>query len=164
MPSPATAVKHLLIALFSISALAQTPEKIRITLMRAGNLGGEPSYRFTIDGHGNLEYEGIMGVFVRGRRAAHLSKQTMTKLAASFQDAHFWEFDESYLSAATDQPSCVLEFQQGIKSKRITDYGGQMDRRAPLRLIALEDEIDRLSGTEKWVYGSWWRRLLHWKF
>ena len=139
-------------------------EAFRPPLMRSGTLGGEPTYRFSIDERGKLEYEGIRNVFVRGRRTARLTKETLEKLVAALEGAHFWEFAESYHSAATDQPTCVLEFQQGTRSKRITDYGGQMDRRAPPRLIALEDEIDRLSGTKKWVHGSGWRRLLHWKF
>src|SRR5690242_7806200 len=94
-----TAAKHVLFALFSFAAFAQTPENIRITLMRSGNLGGEPTYRFSIDGQGKLDYEGFANVFARGHRTAHLSKQTMEKLIAAFEDAGFWEFADRYHSA-----------------------------------------------------------------
>jgi uncharacterized protein DUF6438 len=143
-------------------------ENVVIVLKRGGGMGWGPSYLLSISGDGSVTYKGYAGVFIKGKRTAHISKIAMNQLIEEFRNAHFFELQDAYQSAATDLPGCVTEFQTGTNRKKIVDYGlsstdqDGLRSGAPQALLELEKRIDEIVGSKRWVQGSWLRRLLHW--
>ena len=138
-------------------------KQVTVLLERGDPMGGGPSYRLEISGDGTVRYTGLMNVFVRGKRTGRISEGAFEKLLDEFRSAHFAELHDDYPSPATDQPWCVVTVASGSYAKRISEIGGQMNRVAPENLIRLEDKIDELANSKKWVRGSRLRRLLHWR-
>jgi hypothetical protein len=136
---------------------------ILISLERSASMGDEPTYRLDISGDGRVIYHGSRNVFVRGSRTGHISRVALVALVEEFYRAHFWELNDRYASAATDQPTSVIIMKTGSDAKRVSDYGGQVNRVAPEALIQLENKIDEITNSKKWVKGSRLRRLFHWR-
>lgn len=117
-----------------------------------------------------VQYEGYGGVFTKGKRAGRISENAMNQLIEEFRKARFFELS-NYQSAATDLPVCVTQFKIGETIKEVVDYGLSPSRPdainglssgAPKELLELEDRIDEIANSKKWVKGSLPRRLLHW--
>jgi hypothetical protein len=136
---------------------------ILISLERSASMGDEPTYRLDISGDGRVTYRGSRNVFVRGSRTGHISRAALDALVEEFYRAHFWELNDSYASAATDQPTSVVIMKTGSDAKRVVDCGGQSNSVAPEALIHLENKIDEITNSKKWVKGSRLRKLFYWK-
>jgi uncharacterized protein DUF6438 len=144
--------------------------EVTMSLRRADGMGGGPSYQLVISGDGAVRYEGYANVFIRGKRIGHISRSAVKTLIEEFRNARFFELHD-YESAATDLPGRVTQFQVGATIKRVDDYGlspslpGVPDgfsSGAPKRLIELENRIDEIVNSRRWVKGPLFRRLLHW--
>jgi hypothetical protein len=74
-----------------------------------------PTYGFTIHGNGELEYEGMMGVPVMGRRTGTVSKETVAALLKEFEKANFMSLDNRF---QCDHSNLYVTLSMDGKTKR----------------------------------------------
>jgi len=123
-------------------------EDVTIILERAVCFGACPDYTVTIHGNGTVVYEGRNFVAVQGKQTAHIAEEKVQELVDEFYRAGFFSLRERYEEQVTDLPSQTTSITIDGKTKTVYRYGFE-----PLRLAELEDRIDEIAGTEKWVKG-----------
>lgn len=143
------AVSRLLLLLLTASIAACRPvqaatEKL-VQLERTACMGPCPVDRLTVYTDGRLEYKGEKNAPRQGFYAGQLSVAERQQLAAKFEAAGFFGFQDSYVTAVSDLPTKYLTYWQGSRSKRIRDYAG-----APAALKALEAELITLIKADRW--------------
>lgn len=123
-------------------------QDVTITLERTVCFGACPDYLVTIHGDGTVEYEGRNFVAVQGIQTAHISDESVKRLVDEFYRAGFFSLQDRYEQSVTDLPSQTTSITIDGKTKTVYRYGFE-----PQRLAELEDRIDEVAGTEKWVKG-----------
>lgn len=104
-------------------------------------------------GDGDVEFEGTSGVLVTGHHRGHISEQAVRDLLAAFRRANYFSLKDKYVFPATDAPTYTTSIEfDGIK-KSVRDYVG-LSAGMPEIVPDLEDAIDRIAGTEKWIKGN----------
>lgn len=142
---------------------------LSITLERSACYGSCPDYRVEIKGDGEVVFTSraepvdeaaamhrawnVSGVLVPGRHVSRIDRSALEALVERFRQAHFFGLKDSYQAGVTDNPTYVLTFQTGRHRKRVVDYVGNMVG-MPEAMSALEDEVDRVAGTGRWVKGD----------
>lgn len=143
---------------------AKNSKHFKVTMERSK---GDSVYRLTIHGNGLVEYRGV-----EGRRHARITRAEVNQLLDAFQKANYFSFQDTYdefhqrieigvLADGCSQtrretisyyltdvavPPTVTSLTIGGKTKTVTDMFG-----APSELETLEDQIDELSHSQKWV-------------
>ena len=136
---------------------------LKIKLQRYPCMGTCPCYDVTLYGTGEVIYNG--GYFVKelGERKDEVDLLDLLDLfkyavevgffemQANYEYTPFIFFDENFLVndhpyELTDQPSCEMTIETGKQSKSVLNYLG-----APKRLITLENKIEKLANTKRWV-------------
>ena len=132
---------------------APTPDDISdvvITLERGPCFGACPVYKLTVYGDGRVIYEGIRFVGIEGTRTATISEDKVRQLISEFQAIDYFSLDDEYTHVdATDMPSAITSITIAGKTKTVAHY--HVDFSAPEELTALEDKIDEIVSTERWV-------------
>lgn len=126
---------------------------IRMTLERSTCFGTCPSYRVEVHGDGTVLYEGRGYVAVTGSHRASIPKQTVAELLDGFRYADYYSLQDEYVLPATDLPTYETSIQIDGKLKKVKDYAGEQIG-MPLSVSRLENEIDRLVDTERWIKGN----------
>ena len=127
-------------------------DDIIITLERTICCGRCPVYKLTIFGDGSVVYNGLEFVAVTGRHAANISKDTVKQLIAAFKNSEFFSLNNDYVEfMGTEDPFAITSLTINGKKKRVRHYHG--DYSAPRQLKILEDEIDKLVCSDRWVQG-----------
>ncbi len=121
-------------------------ENVVITMERTVCFGACPAYQVTIHGNGLVEYEGHQFVAVTGKQTAQISQEQVRELVNAFYDARFYNLGDRYEANVSDLPSTTTSITTENGTKSVYRYGF-----GPERLITLEDKIDEIAGTEKWV-------------
>jgi ankyrin repeat protein len=126
---------------------------LRMRLQRTRCYGPCPAYAVEVKGDGSVEFEGTENVLIIGHHHGQITKEAVQKIVAAFRRADYFSLKDSYAAPITDNPSYVtsIEFDQNKKSVR--DYVG-IQVGMPESVRALEDTIDQMTGTEKWVKGN----------
>jgi hypothetical protein len=145
------------LVLFGSIALADSsvPEKGAasppiVSLERTACYGRCPIYKVTVLRDGTVLWEGGRFVKVTGKATAKLPAAAMTDLGKAFARADFFALQDKYESYdVTDHPSAITSFDDGKRKKTIRHYHG--DRSAPKMLDELEERIDEIVGTGKWI-------------
>jgi hypothetical protein len=144
------AASFALVALTSLTtsdAAAQAiPEDFVIKLERTACFGFCPVYRVSIDARGNVTYDGVSFVRVAGRQTDRIPISSVAALLATVDRIRFFELDDKYRQLITDLPTTFVTVTRDGHSKRIEDYFG-----APKSLHDLEQQIDDLAGTARWI-------------
>jgi hypothetical protein len=126
--------------------------KIRkITLKRTPCCGPCPVYKVTVSGTGEVRYFGEAHVARAGTHRWRISRRRLRRLAEAFEKAKYLHLEGDYTGGRlTDAPGCLVsvEYDDG-SSKSIADLHG--DPPAPGALTELEDEIDRITGVERYT-------------
>lgn len=138
------------------------PRQIVITLERTACFGSCPSYRVTITGSGEVEYEGRSLVKIVGIRKGTLEKQEVLKLVDELLRAHFFDAASEYATrdmilsqdgrltlgstVLTDAPNTFLQVRIGKYGKRVRLYDNY-----PQELGAIPDRIDQAVDIEQWI-------------
>lgn len=123
-------------------------EDVTITLERTVCFGVCPDYVVMIHGDGTVEYKGRNFVAVKGIHTAHISEESVQELVHEFYRAGFFSLADRYEQQVTDLPSQTTSITIDGKTKTVYRYGFE-----PQKLAELEDKIDEVAGTEKWVKG-----------
>jgi ankyrin repeat protein len=126
--------------------------KVAITLRRTGCFGSCPSYTVTV-GTDGIIFDGDGFVAASGRHTAQADADEVRKLAEKFVGADFYSMDGKYEASITDNPGYVLSVEIDGRKKEVIDYVGEWVG-MPAVVSELEDEVDSLAQTERWVVGS----------
>jgi hypothetical protein len=127
-----------------------------LTLERTPCFGACPVYRVTVSADGTVHFQGKSFVSHPGSALAQIPKARMDSLIAELDAGGYFRFDERYVpgspacgNAATDLPTVTTSVTLGGRTKRIEHYRGCSA--APLSLSRLEDRIDEVLNTGRWV-------------
>lgn len=123
-------------------------DEVIITLERTVCFGACPDYKVTINGDGTVVFEGRNFVAIEGVQTAKISEEQVQNLVAEFYRAGFFSLRDRYEQQITDLPSQTTSITIDGKSKTIYRYGFE-----PRQLAELENKIDEIAGTEKWIKG-----------
>lgn len=155
-------VRRFLIAMFGAVALtacapveapAETPATMRnveIRLTRGVCFGFCPDYTVTINGEGQVRYEGRRFVNVVGERTATIPREEVARLVARFDEIGFNNLRDSYRAQVSDLPTYTVSFTRNGQTKTVVDYHGPSVG-MPETVRELQAEIDRVAGTAQWV-------------
>jgi hypothetical protein len=142
----------------------------KITLQRSVCYGTCPNYKVTIYRNGRVvfttdtvpavpAFEIAHGVILPGTHEDRISPGTAAALFKWFRQAGFFDLHSSYRVAGLDLPTYVLTVDTGRRHKSVDDYWGQRAG-MPAIVTELENAVDELAGTDRWVRGT--ARLTPW--
>jgi hypothetical protein len=136
-------------------------EDVCIELDRGPCYGSCPSYSVTIEGNGRVTFVGRDYVSEVGRRETQISEDSVRDLLRAFEDARFFELEDSYWQQVTCLSLETITLYVGGRSKRVHNYGLRRrfdlqghelkDWQAQESLFALADAIDAAARTELWI-------------
>ncbi|MFZ2028691.1 MAG: DUF6438 domain-containing protein [Vitreimonas sp.] len=121
-----------------------------ITLTRTVCFGFCPAYTVVISGDGQVTYTGRNFVNVTGEQHATISPEAVQGLLRRFDAAHFESLNDAYRSNVSDLPTYTIVLERNGRSKTVVDYAG-LSAGMPQAVRELQDEIDRVAGTARWV-------------
>jgi hypothetical protein len=119
-----------------------------ITLERTACYGECPVYKLTISGDGNVVYEGERFVKSSGTQKYQISQDKVKELVDEFHRTNYFTLNDSYSDGVTDFPSAITSITVNGTTKTIDDYQGAQ---APKELRELEDKIDEIANSNKWI-------------
>lgn len=144
----------LLATLFIAACASVAPpapaDDVRISLTRTRCFGFCPDYTVTIASDGEVTYEGRGFVAVTGVQHAQIPREDVSRLLARFDAIGFTSLRDEYSARATDLPTYTLSLTRNGRTKSVRDYGGAMAG-MPEAVRALQDEVDRVADTARWV-------------
>jgi len=122
------------------------------TLERTECFGTCPSYVVTIRGDGTVLDEGRRFVEAVGERTATVSADDVRRLVEAIEDIDYFSLDVPTVSApevcgATDAPGYATTIALGDMRRSIA----RCPNFEPNVLSGLEDLIDEVAGTERWI-------------
>ena len=138
------------------------PRDVAITLERTACFGPCPTYKVTIENR-TVVFEGYENVRVKGEAKDQISVETLRALVSEFDKISYFSLRDTYLGPedgcpgeATDMPSANTSFRVNGRRKSVSHYLGCSGSELvftvyPPELANLEDRIDELVGTEKWI-------------
>lgn len=127
-----------------------TGEQVRITLQRGVCFGFCPDYTVTITGEGDVIYVGRRFVNIAGEQRGTIPASDVARLVARFDAIRFESLRDEYRAEVTDLPTYTLTFERNGRRKSVLDYGGAFTG-MPEAVRDLQDEVDRVAGTARWV-------------
>lgn len=129
-----------------------------ITLQRTRCFGTCPSYKLTIYDDGKVEYEGKDYVKRKGKIEGRITKAELEELIREFERIDYLNLADDYTLDSkncpqgwTDNPTAVTSLDWKGKKKAITHYHGCRGSNVLDQLTALEDKIDQVVKTERWI-------------
>jgi hypothetical protein len=154
-------VRRFLIATFGAVALTAcapveapaeppTMSNVEIRLTRGVCYGFCPDYTVTINGEGQVRYEGRRFVNAVGERTATIPREDVARLLARFDEIGFNNLRDAYRAEVSDLPTYTVALTRNGQTKTVVDYGGP-GVGMPESVRALQTEIDRVAGTAQWV-------------
>ena len=123
---------------------------LKITLRRTICLGTCPSYRVEVDGSGAVIFDGDEFVDIPGRHTAHISESSVRALLEAFRRAEYFSAKDSYVSPVIDCPTYITSLAIDGTNKKIVDVMGERAG-MPDAIRALEEKIDDVAGTARWI-------------
>jgi hypothetical protein len=126
---------------------------LKIVLQRGVCFGTCPVYRVEIDGDGTVSYEGDGYVAIVGAHKTHVSEADVRDLFAAFRKAKFFWLLDSYRAPITDFPDYSVAIAFDSYGKAVDDYAGDVVG-MPKDVRDLEEKIDRIAETKRWVAGD----------
>lgn len=150
--------RRFFLALFGAVAITacapvETPAAegpVTITLTRSMCFGFCPAYRVTIEEDGQVTYRGERFVNVVGEGRATIPRADVERLLRRFDEVGFDQLRDEYRAQVTDLPTYTITLERNGRSKTVVDYGG-LSAGMPQAVRDLQDEIDRVADTGRWV-------------
>lgn len=131
-------------------AQSANQEPVEISLTRTVCFGTCPAYTVTLNGAGEVRYEGRAFVNVVGVARAQIPPDEVARLLERFESVGFESLQDRYHAQVTDVPTYTVSLRRGDRTKTVVDYGG-MAVGMPQDMRDLQNEIDRVAGTSQWV-------------
>jgi hypothetical protein len=151
----AFALAVVLTAAQSSIAVQDVPDDFALTLERIGTACSCPTYSVRISAGGEVTYRGTTFVRVTGPVTGRIPAMSVQALLSTIERIGFFEFADEYAfirtadghqTFVTHVPTTVVRVTQNGRTKRIEDHLG-----APESLRELEQQIDDIAGTRRWV-------------
>lgn len=120
-----------------------------ITLERGPCFGRCPEYTVTMYGSGRVEFEGRRYVCAEGHHTAKASPDGVRRLVAQMLAAGYFDLDWTEGPLATNASTVRSSLRHSGQTRQIEHYLG--DAGAPRLLATLEDRIDAVAGTWRWL-------------
>ncbi len=167
--APAKLVSLFLYGSIAVSLLAgcnrlSSPkdlQSVSISLARTDCQAFCPVYSVTIHGNGNIEYQGALGVPVRGHRTAQIPQQKVVALLQEMDKAGFMSFDDKTFSKLSDSGDVIMSVSidgknKTVRSSRIEGSDRPLQdlekfNQAQARFVKLADKIDALVEIDRWT-------------
>lgn len=142
----------VLTACAPVEAPAETPtmSDVEIGLTRGACYGFCPVYTVTINGEGEVRYEGRRFVNAVGERTSTIPREDVARLLARFDEIGFSNLRDAYRAEVSDLPTYTVRLTRDGQTKTVVDYGGT-GAGMPQSVRELQTEIDRVAGTAQWV-------------
>lgn len=132
------------------TAPAYNLSNLVITLQRGACFGTCPIYTVVLRGNGAIEFNGEQFVQAQGLHTDTLALREVQELVHAFHTSGFFSMQDSYSNdRISDLPLTSVTFTDGTITKRTENYYG-----APEALRALEQRIDSVLQTQRWVVGD----------
>lgn len=128
-------------------------KSLKITLRRTTCFGACPNYLVEIFGDGTVVYTGYSLVAVEGEQRGHISQDGVKELVDLFRRADYFSLNDKYYANASDGPTYTTSISFDAHSKTVVDYFGAL-MHMPHTVTDLEEGIDRIAETAKWVKSS----------
>jgi hypothetical protein len=120
-----------------------------ITLERGPCFGRCPEYTVTMYGSGRIEFDGRRYVCEMGHQSARAPTSEVRRLVAQMLAAGYFELDWTAGPLATNASTVTSSLRHAGQTRQIEHYLG--DAGAPRLLKTLEDRIDAVAGTWRWL-------------
>ena len=82
-----------------------------------------PDYTLTVEGNGEVTFEGRYYTAVKGTVSSTISPDKLIEIVNEIHKAGFFNLEDSYYEPATDRPTYDLSVQFGGRQKKVTSYG-----------------------------------------
>jgi hypothetical protein len=140
----------VLVGLSAVGQASPSAAEIKITLERTGCTLDVtcPAYRIAIAENGSILYEGKHSVQVMGVRRSIIRPTAVRQLAQELVNAGYFDLPQSY-GVCDDGAIVTTSLSMNDRHHEIRDGCGA----GPDRLRELEDKIDKVSGSKRWVRG-----------
>jgi Domain of unknown function (DUF6438) len=143
------------LAALAISSCAPVETQVNaapvlISLSRSACHGFCPIYNVRISGAGEIVYVGRGFVNVVGEQRATIPAAEVANLLARFDAIGFESLRDAYRAPVSDLPTYTIALERNGRRKTVVDYGG-VGAGMPEAVRGLQDEIDRVAGTARWV-------------
>ena len=126
---------------------------VTFSLRRTDCLGSCPVYEVSIAGDGLVTYSGRAFIAVTGTHTDHIPIEKVRELLEAFRKADFYSLADEYSLRVTDGPTYIVGLQIGGHAKKVIDYMGTYAG-MPAVVSDLEQQLDAISGDEKWLKGN----------
>lgn len=126
------------------------PDDLIIRLNRTVCFGTCPAYLLTVKADGKVSFFGQDFTETKGQAEGEISKEKIKQLIAEFKKAKFFDLKDNYTTeeCSTDTPTVRTTLFINDKVKKIEHSLGC---EAPKELTDLENKIDEIVGTKKWI-------------
>lgn len=131
---------------FPEGSLADT----RVVLSRTGCFGSCPAYTVTIEGSGEVTWQGEAYVAQRGAARGSIEPSAVAALLDRARAAGFFDLKDVYRADITDGATYTVTITHGGLSKTVEDYDGALVG-MPWEVTLLEQAIDRAARTAQWI-------------
>lgn len=127
-----------------------------VQMERTVCFGTCPSYTLSILEDGKITFHGREFVAHEGEATGMMTQEKLDQLKRTIRESHFMDIasNPECESRYTDHPSVFLTIRLDDKKHRINHYQGCKGFQYEEELYDLEEAIDSLSGTEKWIEGK----------
>ncbi len=140
---------------------------LRMSLTRTSCFGSCPAYSVEVRGNGVVVYRGEQNVLITGEHHARISSQEVIRLLEVYRNADYFSLKDGYSQSVTDVPTYTTSIEFDGLKKSVGDHVGA-GAGMPDSVTELEDKLDELGGTEKWLNETTqtWPALVaeHWNF
>lgn len=126
--------------------------KFFIKLKRTGCMGTCPAYEVEI-GESEIVFNGYYFVVAPGRHLVKIDPVQARALARRFIDSDFYSMAPKYIAGVTDNPTYTLSIEIDGHRKQVVDYVGD-EIGMPESISDLEEAVDKLAGTDRWIHGE----------
>lgn len=133
-------------------------ENDQITLQRTACFGTCPVYKLTIKSDGSVTFEGVRFTKTTGIATGKITPGDFRTLAKEFEKINYFSLPDAYMPGTkecpqrvTDMPSAETSIRFNGRTKSVSHYHGCGTEGALAKLTALENKIDEVVGTQKWI-------------
>ena len=148
--TPTTTIKTTVIrAIPRLNEINYNDKNVAITLERNMCMGTCPVYSLKVFGNGTSVYNGERFVNITGQKISTIPQQKVKELVEEFYKINYFGLNDTYDKIVkTDQPTVITSINiTGIYKSVLDNYGAI----APAGLHILENKIDDITNSSKWV-------------
>ena len=119
-----------------------------VALQRTACYGACPVYRVEVFADGMVQFQGERHVMVTEPVELKLEPVAFQKLRARLEQSGFAQWPDFLKVSSSDAPTVILTYKGHV----VRHYRG--DDTAPAELTQLEDDLDAMIGTARWIKGA----------